>query len=102
MHELRYAWCISASSLPFSVQVGTSSGSEQQESVCRASQQHARGNLIHIWVLNTSNEFFLRCTLYTEGNQNVVHFVCCALLLHCEVPLPPPPPQIRTFFSENF
>ena len=47
---------------------------------------------------------FLRCTGYTESNQNVVHFVCCALLLDCEVPLPPPPPrpQIRKFFSENF
>ena len=76
---------------------------EQQESVCRARQQPARGNLIYIWVLYISNNFFLRCTNYTEANQNVIHFVCCALLLDCEVPLPPPPPpQIRKFSSENF
>ena len=56
------------------------------------SQPAAHQQYVNLYILRscTLAITFLRCTHYTKRNQNVVHHVCCALLVDCKVPVPPP------------
>ena len=74
---------------------GDKQWTEQQESVCRDSQQHARGNLIYIWVLCISNNFFFALYQLHRSKSNLCAVLYC---LTARYHSPPPPADEKILF----